>query len=109
MLSMHPLQRQRPFLQNVLREKKYHPRQQRLQHANADQINALSVLALNLLKGNIPMRHCTKKQLQPFATMLRTLGKRCQSIKGRRTPLMNQIGLGFWAGLNTTCTTCLKR
>ena len=35
--------------------------QARLQHADADQINALSVLALNLLKGNIPMSHCTKK------------------------------------------------
>ena len=52
--------------------------QERSRHANADQINALSVLALNLLKGNIPMRHYTKKQLQPFATMLHTLGKRSQ-------------------------------
>lgn len=66
---MHPLQRQRPFLQS-LREKNDHLRQERLQHANADQINAFSVLALNLLKGNIPMRHYTKKQLQPFATIL---------------------------------------
>ena len=70
---MHPLQRQRPFLQSVLREKNDHLGQERLQRANADQINALSLLALNLLKGNIPMRHYTKKQLQLFATMLHTL------------------------------------
>ena len=75
---MHPLQRQRPFLQSVLRKKNDHLRQERSQHANEDQINALSVLALNLLKGNMPMRHYTKKQLQPFATMLHTLGKRSQ-------------------------------
>ena len=106
---MHPLQRQRPFLQSVLREKNDHLRQERLQHANADQISALSVLALNLLKGNIPMRHYTKKQLQPFATMLHTLGKRSQSIKACGTLLMNQIGRGFWAGLKTTCITCLKQ
>ena len=62
----------------MLREKNDHLRQERLQRANADQISALSVLALNLLKGNIPMRHYTKKQLQPFATMLHTLGKRSQ-------------------------------
>ena len=46
---MHPLQRQRPFLQSVLREKNDYLRQERLQHANADQISALSVLTLNLL------------------------------------------------------------
>ena len=106
---MHPLQRQRPFLQSVLREKNDHLRQERLQHANADQINALSVPGLNVLKGNIPVRHYTKKQLQPFATILHTLGKRSQSIKARRTLLMNQIGRGFWAGMKTTCTTCLKQ
>ena len=106
---MHPFQRQRPFLQSVLRKKNDYLGQERSQHANADQINALSVLALNLLKGNIPMRHYTKKQLQPFATMLHTLGKRIQSIKACRALLMNQIGRGFWAGLKTTCITCLKQ
>ena len=102
---MHPLQRQRPFLQSVLREKNDHLRQERLQHANADQINALSVPALNVLKGNIPVRHYTKKH----TTILHTLGKRSQSIKARRTLLMNQIGRSFWAGMKTTCTTCLKQ
>ena len=49
---MHPLQRQRPFLQCVLREKNDHLRQERLQHANADQINALSLLALTTPKSS---------------------------------------------------------
>ena len=93
----------------VTRKKNDQLRQERLQHANEDQINALSVLALNLLKGNIPMRHYTKKQLQPFATMLHTLGKRSQSIKARRTLLMNKIGRGFWEGLKTKCITSLKQ
>ena len=93
----------------MLREKNDHLRQERLQRVNADQISALSVLALNLLKGNIPMRHYTKKQLQPFATMLHTLGKRSQPIKARRTLLMNKIGRGFWEGLKTKCITSLKQ
>ena len=44
---MQRLQRQLPFLRWVLQEANRLKRQELLQHANADQINAVSELALN--------------------------------------------------------------
>ena len=49
---MKRLQRQWPFLKSVLKEANRQKRQELLQHANADQINAVSELVLNLLKNN---------------------------------------------------------
>jgi len=47
---MKRLQRQLPFLRSVLEEANRFKRQELLQHANADQVNAISELVLNLLK-----------------------------------------------------------
>ena len=47
------LQRQLPFLRSVLREADQQVRRERLQHANADQVNAISELVMNTLKGNV--------------------------------------------------------
>ena len=47
------LQRQLPFLRSVLREADQNVRRERLQHANADQVNAISELVMNTLKGNV--------------------------------------------------------
>ena len=47
------LQRQLPFLRSVLREADQHVRRERLQHANADQVNAISELVMNTMKGNV--------------------------------------------------------
>ena len=52
---MKRLRRQLPFLRSVLKKANRFKRQELLQHANADQVNALSELVLNLLKNNIPM------------------------------------------------------
>ena len=47
------LRRQLPFLRSVLREADQNVRRERLQHANADQVNAISELVMNTLKGNV--------------------------------------------------------
>ena len=47
------LHRHLPFLWSVLREANQNVRPERLQHANADQVNAISELAMNTLKGNV--------------------------------------------------------
>jgi len=47
---MQRLRRQWPFLRSVLQEANRFKRQDLLQHANADQINAVSELVLNLFK-----------------------------------------------------------
>ena len=43
------LRRQRPFLEAILKEANRNRRQEMLEHANADQINAVSEMVLNLL------------------------------------------------------------
>ena len=43
--------RQGSFLKDVLREAKANTRRQKLLYANADQINALSELVMNTLRG----------------------------------------------------------
>ena len=50
------LERQAPFLDSLMNAHS-HPRlrQQLLQHANKDQINAVSEVMLNTLKSNVPL------------------------------------------------------
>ena len=43
--------RQSHFLNDVLKEANQHKRQQKLRYANADQINAVSELVMNKLRG----------------------------------------------------------
>ena len=63
--------RQSPFLNDVLKEANQHKRQQKLCYANADQINAVSEVVLNTLRGAIrPGRH-TVTRLQPYSQQLR--------------------------------------
>jgi len=50
----------------VLKEANRFKRQERLQHANADQVNAVSELVLNLLKNNIPVTPPIMAQLRPY-------------------------------------------
>ena len=52
---MKRLLRQLPFLPSLLKEANRFKHQDLLQHANADQVNAMSELVLNLLKNNIPV------------------------------------------------------
>ena len=78
---MKRIKRQRPFLEKVLREGNRHRRQALLQHANADQINAISELTLNLLKRHIPVTPATVAKLQRHKTALRNIARRKHSIK----------------------------
>ena len=78
---MKRLRRQLPFLQSVLKEANRFKRQELLQHANADQVNAVSELVLNLLKQNIPITPITMNQLRPHKNVLRNLARRKHSLK----------------------------
>jgi len=55
----------------VLKEANRQKRQERLQHANSDQINAISELVLNVLKNNIPLEPKVVKQLRRYKQVLR--------------------------------------
>ena len=52
------LRRQRPFLTRILKEANQNRRRAMLEHADADQINAISEMILNLLEKTDPRRRC---------------------------------------------------
>ena len=106
---MKRLRRQLPFLRSVLKEANRFKRQELLQHANADQVNAVSELVLNLLKQNIPVTPATMNQLRPYKNVLHNLGRRKHSLKKRRQWLVAQKGRGLWKGLNAVLCQCLRR
>ena len=60
---MKRLRRQRPFLESILKKANRYKRQDMLTHANADQINAVSEMVLNLLKQRIPIDVATYGKL----------------------------------------------
>lgn len=68
--------KQKPFLQSILDEANRFKRQDMLTHANAEQINALSEITLNLLKNKIPVSPTTIKRLSRHKTKLREMSKR---------------------------------
>lgn len=103
---MNRLRRQRPFLDSILKEANRNKRQELLQHANADQINAVSEMVLNLLKNKIPVMPGTLRKLQRHKKVLREVGKRRNSVKRRREQLLNQTGNGFWHGLKECYGVC---
>ena len=104
---MRLLRKQKPFLQTILNEANRYKRQDMLTHANAEQINALSEMTLNLLKKNIPVTPATVKKLTRHKTLLRDLSKRRNSVKRRREQLIRQQGQGLWSGLRDTFQACL--
>ena len=91
--------RQRPFLKSVLAEANRHRRNQLLHLATADQINAISELALNTIRGVVPRSRDTVRLLRPYQDALRQL------TQHRRDLLMSQSGGAFWSELNR----CFKR
>ena len=102
------LQRQLPFLRSVLREADQRVRRERLQHANADQVNAISELVMNTLKGNVPVPPRLLDQLRPHKQALRDMARRKHSIKRRRQVMMSQTGAGMWHALDRVCRHCLS-
>ena len=97
--------RQRPFLKSVLAEANRHHRNQLLRLANADQINAISELALNTVRGVVPRSRDTVRLLRPYQDALRQMMQRKRSVKNRRDLMMAQSGGAFWIELNR----CFKR
>jgi len=77
-----------------------------LEHANADQLNAMSEMVLNLLRNGIPDHPITMAKLHRYKTTLREVGKRRNSVKRRRKHLQEQKVSGFWRGLNNVFQVC---
>ena len=107
--SMKRIRRQLPFLRSVFKEANRFKWEELLQHANADQVNAVSELVLNLLKQNIPVTPATMNQLRPYKGVLRNLGRRKNSFKKRRQWLVAQKGSGLWKVLNAVLCQCVRR
>lgn len=105
---MDRLQRQGPFLRAVLREADANKRKQLLQLANADQINTVSELVLNVLKGNAPRSRYTVERLRPHADALRQMSKPKSAIKQRRQVMLDQTGAGLWKELNQCHRRCCQ-
>ena len=97
--------RQRPFLKTVLAEANRQRRNQLLRLANSDQINAISELALNTVRGVVPLSRDTVRLLRPYQDALKQLMQRKRSVKSRRKLLMDQSGGALWSELNR----CFKR
>jgi len=106
---MKLLRRQLPFLRAVLKEANRFKRQELLQHANADQVNAVSEQVLNLLKNDIPMTPPIMAQLRPYKKVLRHVGRRQHSVKKRRQWLISQKGRGLFQGLHNVLCQCARR
>ena len=104
---MQRLRRQLPFLRSML-QANGSKRQELLQHANADQINAVSELVLNFLKNKIPVTPPILAKLQPYKKVLRDLGRRRHSIKKRRAWLVRQKGRGLFQGLHEVLCQCAR-
>ena len=100
------LHRQRPFLEAILKEANHNRRQEMLEHANADQINAVSEMVLNLLQNRIPIHPITMAKLHRHKTMLREVGKRRNSVKRRREHIQEEKGSRFWQGLSGMFQAC---
>ena len=102
------LEREVPFL-NSLMNAHSHPRlrQQLLQHANKDQINAISEVVLNTLKSNVPLDPPLMARLRRYKDPLRQVGRPRTSVARRRNVLLQQKGKGFWIGLKEVCRCTL--
>ena len=75
------MERQVPFLKSVLQEANQHKRQEWLRMANADQINAISELVMNTIRGTVPRSRPTITLLKPHAQCLHAMAKPAHSVK----------------------------
>ena len=100
--------RQVPFLQSLVRQAKGKERDALLRAANADQINAVSEMVLNVLtNAQFPVRPALVARLRPHKKALRELRKKKNSVKRRREILLKQKGWRFWNTLDRVCR-CLN-
>ena len=100
--------RQSHFLRDVLKEANQNKRQQKLRYANADQINAVSELVMNTLRGAVRPGRKMVSHLKPYRQSLRVIANPRQSIKRRKHLMTTQIGAGAWKELNR-CYHCAKK
>ena len=98
-------ERQHPFLKTVLAEANRQRRNQLLRLANSDQINAISELAMNTVRGVVPRSRDTVRLLRPYQDALKQMMQRRRSVKSRRRVMMDQSGGALWSELNR----CFKR
>ena len=96
------MERQAPFLKSVLQVNQ-HKREELLQMANADQINAISELVMNTLRGTVPIT-----LLKPHAQSLRAMAKPAHSVKRRREIMMAQTGRTLWPELYRCYQCCMR-
>lgn len=60
--------------------------------ASSDQINSITEIALNTLKGNIPYPNKTRDKLKLFKKVIRSLAKPKLSIKKKKQLLLQRGG-----------------
>ena len=98
------IKRQVPFLQSLVRQAKGKERDALLRAANADQINAVSEMVLNVLTNDqFPVRPDLVARLRPHKKALRELRKKKNLVKRRREILLKQKGGRFWNTLDRVC------
>ena len=95
------------FLKDILKEAKQKKRQQKLRFANADQINAVSELAMNTLHGAICPGRKTVPKLKPYSKQLHLIASPRQSIKRRHKLMIHQLEADVWSELRR-CYHCAK-
>ena len=85
------MERQAPFLKSVLQEANQRKRLELLQMGNADQINAISELVMNRLRGTVPRsRHTITLLKTSCSEFTRAFGEtttRYRDGSNRRHPL----------------------
>ena len=94
-----------PSLKSVLREANHHKRQELLRMANADQINAISELVMNTLRGTVAQSRHTITLLKAHAQSLRAMAKPAHLVKRRRAIMMAPKGGSLWSELNVVCVS----
>ena len=99
--------RQAAFLKSVLREGNDRKRKEQFRMANGDQINAVSELALNVMKGVVPVSNQAKARLRPYANTLCQLSPQRAGIKARRQLLMKQKGGAVFRELSNCVRYCI--
>ena len=102
------MERQGLFWKSVLQEANQHKRQELLRMANTDQINAISELVMNTLRGKVPRSRHTITLLKPHAQSLRAMAKPAHSVKRRRANMMAQTGGALWPELYRCYKRCMR-
>ena len=102
------MERQAPFLKSVLQEAGNHKRQELLRMANADQINAISELVMDMVGGTVPRSRHPITSLKAHAQSLRAVAKPAHSVKRRRAIMMSKKGGNLWSELYRCYKRCIR-